>query len=468
MDLIQALQTKDTVTENGMPTNSTSISRCVDLFFIIGALRGQNPGRILNKFIKAFNENQTIALRILFWSRDVRDGAGERSTFRIIWRWVCQNHPNIAINNLSFVNYLGRWDDHLVGLGTKVEPYIIDLIRDEILKNNQLCAKWMPRKGQIANYLRKKFGMTPKEYRKFLVTNTNVVETKMCAYRWDEIEYSKIPSLAMSRYGKTFKYKDGERFTSFIESLKRGEVKVNTGAIYPYDIIKSLRHDDSGLAQEQWNSLPNYMEGSDEMILPLVDVSGSMEQPVGKNIHLTVMDIALSLGLYISEKNSGQFKDYFMTFSSSPKLQHLSGSLEDRLNQLESSEWGMNTNIERAFDVILRASIQNNVPQSQMPTKILILSDMEFDKGVRNPSDSVMDTIERRYDQSGYKMPQIIFWNLASRRSNIPVHFKKNGVALISGFSPSILKSVLNSDIVNPQLVMFKTIESPKYLGITP
>jgi len=468
MDFIQSLQTKDTVTENGMPTNSTSMDRCVDLFFTIGAVRGQHSERILKLFIKAFYENRTAALRILFWARDVRDGAGERNTFRIIFKWLCDNHPKTVIKNLDYVSFLGRWDDYLVAIGTKCEDMVIDSIRDSLTDGNQLCAKWMPRKGKIANILRKKFKMTPKEYRKLLVSNTNVVETKMCVKKWSEIDYSKLPSLAMSRYSTAFRNNDLVRFNIYLDDLKNGKGKVNAGAVYPYDIIKNLRRGNSDLAQEQWNSLPDYMSECHDLVFPLVDVSGSMDTPIGNNPNLTAMDVAISLGLYISERNVGPLKDYFMTFSQSPELVYVNGSLEDRMYQMERTNWGINTNLIKVFQTMLKHAKENNVRACDMPTKILILSDMEFDMAINSPKNSAMEEIENLYRENNYTLPKIVFWNIQARGKNFPVSFNKNGTALVSGFSPSILKSILKMDVANPHKVMLDTINNYKYLGINP
>lgn len=467
MDLIQSLQTNDTTTENGMSTNSSSLNRCVDLFFIIGAVRGEHPQRILNKFIKAFNENPLIAIKILFWSRDIREGAGERTVFRIIWKWLCEKDSYTAIKNLPNVEFFGRWDDHLVGIGTPSENDIIQRIGACIGLGNGLAAKWMPRKGPIANILRKKLGLTPKEYRKFLSSHTNVVESLMCGKKWNIIDYSKLPSLSLSRYTTAFKRNDGERFLQYIEDIKSGKTTINAKAVYPYDVIKNLNEGNADLAIQQWNALPNYMLNTNELILPLVDVSGSMKQPVTKNNpNLDIMNIALSLGLYISERNIGAFKDYFMTFSNEPTLQHLTGDLEDRLNQLEKSAWDMTTNLEQVFKTILNSALENNVQPDGMPTKVLILSDMEFNKCIVNPKQNAMEMIESAYCYAGYKVPQIVFWNLKSRHNNIPVKFNKLGTALISGFSPSILKSVLNMDMMNPESVMLKTVTDERYENI--
>jgi hypothetical protein len=244
--------------------------------------------------------------------------------------------------------------------------------------------------------------------------------------------------------------------------LKKGETKVNAGAVYPYDVVKTLEQGVKDLAIEQWKALPNFMEGSTERILPVVDVSGSMVSSAGKNSNLTCMDVAISLGLYISERNEGSFKDSFITFSERPQLQKLSGNLYDRYTQLRAAEWGMSTNLESVFKLILNQSIKHNVPQSEIPTKILILSDMEFNQATGR-NNSAIQMIREEYENSGYQLPGIIFWNIQSRGDNFPVRFDESGTALISGFSPSILKSILGGKELSPVLIMTETIESERY-----
>jgi len=251
-------------------------------------------------------------------------------------------------------------------------------------------------------------------------------------------------------------------YTSLFTSLKKGETKVNAGAVYPYDIVKTLEQGVKDLAVEQWKALPNFMEGSTERILPVVDVSGSMSTSAGKSNNLTCMDVAISLGLYISERNEGSFKDSFITFSEKPQLQKLSGNLYDRFMQLRTADWGMSTNLEITFKLILNQSIKHNVPQSEMPTKILILSDMEFNQASRH-SYSAIHMIREEYENSGYQLPGIIFWNIQSRNDNFPVRFDERGTALISGLSPSILKSILGGKELTPVDIMNETIESERY-----
>jgi hypothetical protein len=348
---------------------------------------------------------------------------------------------------------------------------MIDLALTE---GNGLCAKWMPRKGTFAVKLRNFMGLTPKGYRKKLVELTKVVETQMCANEWENINYEHVPSLAMSRYGKAFGKHTPDRFHGYIQSLQKGEAKINVGAVYPYDITKALFSND--VSEEQWKSLPNFLEGNTERILPLVDVSGSMGTSCGGN--LTCMDVAISLGLYISERNEGPFKDHFITFSANPQLQHLTGTLKDRFNQMRYADWSMNTNLEAAYKLILNQAIKHNVPQDEMPTQILILSDMEFDSATNsgggwysneiktdwNPT--AQEMVKKMFTDAGYELPNIIYWNIQSRGENVPVSFDEQGTALISGFSPSIMTSLLSGVSMTPVSIMMETIGKERYSRI--
>jgi hypothetical protein len=470
--LTETLQIENTTTKNGMTTNSSSLSECVNLFFSIGAMRGKGKDKVVTLFSKAFNEDPRTAMRILFWSRDVREGAGERQIFRDVMSYLVENYPQTVKTNLDLIPEYGRWDDVHVLFGTELENDVVTLLVRGLRDTNTsaLVSKWMPRKGLVFNKVRKFLKVTPKELRTMVVSLSKTVEQKMCSKRWEEIEYPKTPSLAMSRYTKAFGRNDGERFKSFIESLKKGEVKINTGALYPYDVTKNLRFGgNKDLANEQWKALPNWMEGSDELILPMVDVSGSMDCTVGGNPNLTCMEVAISLGMYISERNKGSFKDMFMTFSSTPQIQKLLGPLSDRYNQLARAEWGMSTNLYSAFKTILNQAVKFNIPQDEMPSKILILSDMNFDSATRGQKNhSALSMIDEMYDEAGYVKPGIIFWNLHDNGGNFPARFDDSGTALISGFSPSILKSVLsNPDSLTPVNIMNETVNSERYEPVT-
>lgn len=476
MKLVDALRTENTTTENGMTTNSSTLNSCVDLFFTIGAMRGQEKERLLRNFSLAYHEDPDRAMRILFWARDAREGAGERQIFRDIIFYLTKNHDLSLRPNLALIPFYGRWDDLLVLEGTSLEMEAFSLIAEALSEGDKLCAKWMPRKGKTSVNLRNFMKLTPKGFRKLLVGLTEVVETKMCAGEWDTIQFAKLPSLAAARYQKSFWKNAKDHYSAYVEALKSGTAKINAGAVYPYDVTKSLEFGVSDVANAQWKSLPNYMEGSQDIILPVVDVSGSMNSRAGGNPNVTCMDISISLGLYISERNHGPFKDAIITFSEEPELQILKGNLEERFSQLEQANWAMNTDLQKVFKLILEQAQKNNVPETEMPTKILILSDMEFDEAVtpgsgwdnniNKPSDwnpTAQEMIRTMYKESGYNMPSIIYWNIQARGKNIPVSFNETGTALVSGFSPSILKSLLKGVIVSPHQIMDETIMSERY-----
>jgi len=461
--LINALRTRNTRTENGMVTNSSTLNACVDLFFTIGAMRGQDKNRLISTFSKAFGEDPLTAMRILFWVRDARQGAGERQIFKDIVTYLVQHNRKVLSKNLELVPFYGRWDDLLVLFGTALETQAMELIQTALLAGDGLCAKWMPRKGKEAIALERYMKLTPKAYRKLLVENTKVVEQLMCSKNWGSITYEHIPSLAMARYSKAFAKNDTSRFDQY----KNGDTKINAGAVYPYDVVKTLRMGDKQLAVKQWDALPNWLENNNERLLMVCDVSGSMGCSAGGNANLTCMDVCISLGLYISERNEGIFKNAFLTFDDNPQLQYLTGNLESRFRQLQSAPWGGSTNLEATFALILNKAQSANLPPSEMPTAILIASDMEFNSACRS-NQTALDMIKHRYAQAGYTMPKIIFWNMESRHDgNFPVQVTDEGTALISGFSPAILKSVLSGEDMSPVAIMNKTVHAERYQAVT-
>jgi len=474
MGLISAIRKSDDVTENGMVTNSTSLDSCLDFFFKAGALRNSDPASIVSVFSASLAADPLKTMKILFWARDVRGGAGERRLFKICVAHLVKFHQKYLKANLGIIQEYGRWDDLLVVLeeapNTDISREVSSIILNAIQKDgNALAAKWMPRKGKIANELRKAWGMTPKEYRKLLVEKTSVVETQMCSNKWGEINYSHLPSVAAARYTKAFFKNDSERYKQYVLELSNpgeseNQVKINAGAVYPYDVVKTLKKGVQELAVEQWKSLPDFMKGNTKKILPVVDVSGSMSTPVSSSKNLSCMDVAISLGLYISERNSGPFKNSFVTFTDTPTLQYLQGNLAERYGQLRDSDWGMSTNLEGVFDLILNKAIESKLPQSDLPDQILIVSDMEFNMAIEDSELTAFGMIRKKYESSGYEMPEVVFWNVQSRgRGNLPVTFDENGTALISGFSPSILKSLLSGDKITPLDIMNQSVESDRY-----
>ena len=450
--LVNSTRVQNRTTQNGMTTNQTSLSNCIDMFFLAGASRNMSEEDIIKVFVAARSENPHAALRILFWARDIRGGAGEKRFFNTIMKFVQTDNSFLFRELIELIPEYGYWKDMLNYPCERV----YELISTELINGNSLCAKWTPRKGPFANSLRKYMRITPKEYRKLLVELTDVVETKMCTKDWSSIEYNKIPSKAFNRYLKAWKRNDEERFTQFLDDVNSGDSKINASAIFPHTIVSSVHQDG---ANEQWNNLPDYMKDSDERILPVCDVSGSMTG--------LPMEVSIALGIYISERNKSIFKDAFITFSESPEMNFLQGTLRDRVYQLRHADWGYNTDLQKTFDMILERAIAHNISADEMPTKILILSDMEFDQAADwNPTATQM--IAERYTKFGYEMPGIIFWNLNGRVGNVPATSCDKNIGLVSGFSPSIMTAVLaGGDSFSPETILKDTIYNKRYDAIT-
>jgi hypothetical protein len=468
---VDAVVNQDARTTNGMKARKSTANAVVDLFYNAGASRGKN---IVPAFAAAMAENRELALRVAAWLRDVRGGAGERESFRSIMRYLEKNDVEAAKAILTKVPELGRWDDIFVFESDVMKSAAFTMLGDALRAKNGLAAKWTPRQGKLAAEIRQYFGMSPKFYRKSLVEMTKVVETQMCAKEWDSINFSHVPSVAASRYKKAFN-RNTPSYAAYVASLVKGdnpEVKVNAGAVYPYDVLKGriggyMKFDktESDLIQKQWEALPNFV--GDANILPLVDVSGSMSCPAGghgSKSGVTCMEVAVSLGLYLADKNEGKFKDTFLTFSDKPELLNLKGNINQKIDQMVKSDWGMSTNLHKAFERILDVAVKGGVPQEEMPAMVLILSDMQFNQCVKH-DDSAMQMIARKYTEAGYTLPKVVFWNLNAAYGNAPVKFDTSGTALVSGFSPAVVKPLLAGDLetFTPESVMLKTIMDDRY-----
>ena len=472
---VEAVKNQVSRTANGMKARKSTAKAVVDLFYNAGAYRGKN---IVPTFTAAMAENRELALRVAAWLRDARGGAGERQLFRDILVHLEKTDTEAAKALLAKVPELGRWDDLFVFNTDEMKAVAYTMLGDALRSRNGLAAKWTPRQGKIAVEIRNFFGMSPKFYRKSLVELTNVVETQMCAKEWDSINFSHVPSVASARYKKAFN-RNTEAYGKYVAELMKDpkdrtvEVKVNAGAVFPYDVLKGrinaygVKFDKTelNLIEKQWEALPNYV--GDANILPLVDVSGSMSSPAGgfnSKSKLSCLEVAVSLGLYLADKNKGKFKDTFLTFSGKPELLHLQGSINQKIDQMVKSNWDMNTDLHKAFAKILDTAVKGGVPQEEMPEMVLILSDMQFDACVKH-DDSAIQMIARKYEAAGYTLPKVVFWNLNASYGNAPVKFDKSGTALVSGFSPAVVKPLLAGDLetFTPESVMLKTIMDDRY-----
>lgn len=459
-------------TANGDLTNHSSLNPCVDLFFAAGSSRGQD---ISVKFMNAYHSDSDIALRILLWMRDIRGGAGERQQFKNILKTLIANDL-VDERLFKVIPEIGRWDDLEVFFGTKFENLAALTWTTAIQSGNGLAAKWAPRKdSKGAKPLRKAIGLNERDWRKLVVANTNVVETQMCNREWDNINFNHVPSQAMSKYMTAF-HKNSQSYVKWKEALVKGDpsVKVNAGAVYPYDILRKLpltgsynnqRHTSDPVLQKMWESLPDYLNGSDERLMPVIDVSGSMTSLIPKQ-QASCMDVAISLGIYIAERNSGHFKNMCMSFSEKPRMIKLNGDLANKTNTIKSKEnVGYSTDLRALFSTMLNQAKHFHVPPEEMPNKFFIISDMEFNGSCITGSNdqTTYDSIKQMYMQSGYEMPKIIFWRVNTiTKDNVPVTVNSQGTALVSGFSPSILTSLLGGNLT-PENVMLSAVMIDRY-----
>ncbi len=440
------------LTENGALTFDTSKSAVVDFFFAIGASRGRS---LIGEFNRALAEDQDMTLRILFHGRDVRGGMGERQTFRDLLNALDATHPDIVEKLIPLIPVYGRWDD-LFALNRQSRNYnnalkfyaSVLLNPLENLDTVGLAAKWSPREksanSAIMRDLCKVMNMNAKQYRKLVSALSSTVEQNMCAKDWAKIVYEHVPSVAMARYRKSFGKHDNDRFVEFLSKVQSGEKTMNASAVFPHDVLRDIiRANPTTISaiNTQWNALPNYI-GENTGILPISDVSGSMGVSVSGSV--TALDVSVALGLYCAERQSGAFKDIWMNFSVRPKLMKLTGdNIVSKYNGLDRGDWSMNTNFEAAFKLILNHAKANNVPAYDMPKVLLVLSDMEFDRCGVNGNVTVFQAMRVAFENAGYQLPRVVFWNLVSRGKNVPVSYHETGTALVSGFSPTILKGVL-------------------------
>lgn len=496
MNFVQMMHEKDALTANGALTNSTSHNANLDLFFLAGACRNEDVKNIELALLKSYNQDRLKTLKIIFWAGDIRQGAGERRFFKIALEWLVKNHINDIQNNLSLIPEFSRWDVifELANTEQILFSFILSVLTNPEDSRRGLLCKWLPRKvyatdkrktktvsnnttivsvkkskrllyGGLARKLWEALKISPKEYRKLLVEGSKTVEQLMCAKKWSEINYPAVPSVAMNKYNKAWYRNDSERFEKYIENVKQGKSKINASAIFPHDILKSsikldfdwTTNSDFCIDQiseaqiAQWNSLPNWLPDEPNSILPICDVSGSMSG--------LPIQISLALGLYISERSQGPFKDVIMSFSERPRLYQLSGNIKERLTQMLGMQWGMNTDLKAVFDTILTKAISVKLAPEYMPKTILIISDMEFDSCCEYTN---YEYIKNKYEQSGYEIPNIVFWNVNGRVGNIPCTINNKGVALVSGASPSIIKSVLTKNL-DPVDIMNSIIETERY-----
>lgn len=472
MSLTTALQQNSLIenTKGGM-YHHTSYNANLDLY--AGVSRFNREEEIIRAFSNAYNEDRVLALANILFILDIREGKGERRLFKTIFKHLSNSNADDARIILGYISTLGRYDYILEGLYTEIEGDVIDLIKntlnsDLISDHPSLLAKWLPShrthgvNNQTAKYLIKNLGMNEKEYRQMLGklrSKINIVEKNLTEKNYDNIKFEEVPTKAMLKYTEAFDREINERFSEYKKSLVKGETKVNTAGLFCYEVVKkvmSLRTDEV-ILDAMWNS-QKQIDTGDRNILVVADTSGSMTM-----YDALPYSSALGLAIYTAEHNKGIFKDKFITFSSHPILQEIKGkTIAEKVFNIKSIV--DDTNIDKVFELLLKSMKDSNSTQEDLPSHIIIISDMEFDQGVYSKGGTNFDGWKKAFVKEGYALPKIVFWNVAGRTNGFPVTKHDNDVIMVSGFSTNLLESMFNIENFNPVEQMLKALE--KYITL--
>lgn len=491
--------TNFTYTENGALAHKTTNSAVYDMFAVGGAYRKRSDADCILLFKNAFAEDQTLALKCLFYLRDCRGGQGERRFFRVCFRWLANNYPEVARRNLMNLSEYGRWDDLLYATAdTPVQKDALAIVKTQLVldiqcKTPSLLAKWLPSENasaqstkRMANTVRSYMGMSHKQYRKTLSElrkRINVLERLMSANRWDEIEFDKIPSRAGLIYKNAFARRDliAKRYETFAMSK---DTKVNASTLYPYEVVEKAVHGtdawsyrfsdmsatDRAMIEKYWDNLPDYLNGADCSMMCVVDTSGSM---TGSEASAPI-NVAISLGMYCAERMRGPFKDHFISFSRTPRLIRVEGvDFVDKVRRIYRQNLCENTDLEATFRLLKKIALNPNTRREDIPKTIVVISDMQIDAGTRyysryssargwsqETAATEMEKIRQDWAASGLELPRLIYWNVDARGDANILDAGPN-VSFVSGFSPVVFKSVLTGK--SGYDLMLETITAKRY-----
>lgn len=473
-----------TRTENGASTYVSTCSFCLDLFATIGALRREPEDEIRARFLSAYAEDPDLAMKILFFARDVRGGLGERRVFRVLLRWLAENEPASLERNLPFIAEFGRFDDLLCLMDSPCEKTVLAYIKEQLAADLaalergdsvSLLAKWLPSVNasnrdtvSLAKRIARSLGMKDADYRRTLVRlrgHIRILENHLREKDYS-FDYASQPSKALFKYRRAFQRNDAERYHTFLEQVAAGETEMHTGTLTPYEIIapffapREITEEERRAINVTWNAQEDFTSGENALVV--VDGSGSMywgEAPLPAAV-------AQSLAIYFAQRNTGVFHDHFITFSTTPRLVQLKGrDLLEQFRYCASFNECCNTNLQKIFELILTTALRNRLPQSELPSTLYIISDMEFDHCVENASLTIFEYAKALYARHGYTLPRVVFWNVSSRNRQQPVTQNEQGVALVSGCSPRIF-AMLKSGALDPYSFMMETLNTERYAKI--
>lgn len=476
-------ESNKTFTENGAVTYSSTLSDCLDLFATVGALRRESEEEIVSRFMRAYTENKDVAMKLLFFARDIRGGLGERRVFRTIIRWLSCNETESLRKNLNYIAEYGRFDDLMILFGTPLEKDMLEYIKTQLYSDLEgmenggdvsLLAKWLPSVNasnaetkRLAKKVARFLQLDDAAYRKLLVrlrAHIRIIENNL-RERDYTFDYEKQPSKAMFKYRNAFIRNDGERYNEFLNKASCGEVKLNTNVLTPYEIItpffkRNVSDEERNSINTTWKTLEDFT--NDENALAVIDGSGSMyggADPIPATV-------ALSLGIYFAERNKGAFKNHFITFSETPQLVEIKGDdILDKVRYCHDYDEVANTNIQKVFELVLNAAKKNNVPQAELPKRLYIISDMEFDYCADDANLTNFEYAKKLFEDAGYKLPEVVFWNVSSRNRQQPVTKNEQGVLLVSGCTPRLFSMIADGSISDmaPYEFMMEVLMSERY-----
>lgn len=464
MNLLDGMKKNSTITNTkGSEYYASTYDSNLDVFTMLS--RYNSDEEMIRLFNNALIENEDLALANLLYVLDIRGGKGERRIFKTIFKDLCINHTNSALRVLPFIGELGRYDYVLVGIDTPIEKEVIELIKNQLeldvdSEHPSLLAKWLPshRTHNTNSLLAKKvmsgLNMSEKEYRKMLSSlrsKLNIVEKNLTERQYENIEFSKVPTKAILKYTNAYMNRMSEKYFEFKNSVKNGEAKINTEGLFAYEIVKNLLWGnpvDEELHDLMWNNQKDVLKGCNTNVLVMADTSGSMTSYAGIPYATSV-----GLALYTAERNTGIFKNHFITFSDRPYLCEVKGTtIKEKVHNIPSIV--ANTDIDKAFGLILKTAKDNDIKQEELPSHLLIISDMEFDYGVYSKGGTNFDGWKQSFEAEGYKLPTIIFWNVAGSTRGVPATKFDNDVAMVSGFSTNILENLLSLEEYTPTNIM--------------
>lgn len=470
-------------TDNGDLAYYSSGSYCLDYFALIGGYRN-HLDKVLKSFIMAFNEDPKVALKILFYARDIRDGLGERNSFRLVLNTLGNLYPEVAKKLIPYIPQYGRYDDMLVLLNTPVKQDVISMIQNQLKEDMEnkknsmpysLLAKWLPSINtsnqeavSLANLICKELKMTKRQYRQTLsyLRKGMIVENNLREKDYT-FSYENLPGGALFKYQNAFMKNDSERYDKYLKKVAEGKVQMNSDTIFPYQVVRKINDEHKRFSDSEIQSLDTIwnnfkLQQIDSKCLVVRDGSGSMLS--GGNP--SPIDIATSMAILMAEKLNGAFHNQFITFSSRPELVSIKGkNIYEKVNYVMNFNDYTNTSIEKVYKLILDVYKSKDFSKEDALDQVIIISDMEFDclDEDEKPNQSTFEYFKKEFQKLNYPMPQLVFWNV-NAGGHLPVKQDENGVYLISGASQNVIKMIMNHEDLNPYQFMMKTLQKYSFI----